>query len=192
MTIRLTAKEFDPQVDYYHTNTGGVTTSHFYVDLETGEYGVTQECDDNSTPGREWHGLVQTSPIDNADAEDGSAYLESKECKTLVKKVVDNSESVWDGSNFKGSMNADARMAFAELVEGLNGLRPNRYTLQSCSEYFGDRTNEDLGISAETSDEEIAALSASFKKDADIMSDTLLSDSVADYLIDCRESLRSA
>jgi hypothetical protein len=191
MTIRLTAKEFDPQVDYYHTNTGGVTTSHFYVDLETGEYGVTQECDDNSTPGREWHGLIQTSPIDNADAEDGVAYLESKECKALVKKIVDNSESVWDGSNFKGSMNADAQMAFAELVEGLNGLRPNRYTMQSCQEYFGDVSATDLGISEETSNEEILAMEASFTKDANERDDTLLSDPVAAYLFQRRESLKA-
>ncbi len=192
MEPKLVSVECNTQLDSYHRDITGETWTKFFIDLRDGEYGISQEMNDNATPEPEWNNVIQTEKLYMRPQEENArVYLESDECIALVQRVLDGGEVNWDGSNHVGSIDDDAQEAWDELVNDLNNLYPNEHTIQTCEDWFEPVTDDDLRITVNTTDDEIKVLAEKYEDEANDEDVTLTGD-VEDYLIGRRTNLRDA
>lgn len=188
MEPKLISVSTNPEIDPYHSNTNGETRTQLFITLETGKYGLAQECDDNATPEDEWNGRTVTGHLAvRPDESEARSYLESDEAIALVQRVLDGGEVDWDGSNFVGHLNEDACAALDELVEDLENLAPNQWAIWDVNEWLNP-TLDDMGIKAETTDEEIAALVETIETQAE-NENVIISGDVEEYLKKHRDEL---
>jgi hypothetical protein len=145
----------NPESDPYHQDTDGETQSSFWVDLETGKYGITQEYDDNAVPEPEWNGRTQTFFLSSRPSEgEAKAFLQSEGGVALIQTVLDNSEIVWDGNNMVGKLNEDGGKAMDELLYELSeNISENEWSLWDANDWLYDWISNN--IEAATTDEEI-------------------------------------
>lgn len=188
MEPKLTTVDCDPQLDPYHRDTNGETLTQFSINLETGEYGLTQEYDDNATSEAVWNGRTQAKVLDLRPSESSArAYLEN-DAVALVQRVLDGGEVEWNGNNMVGSLDDDAQAAWETLINDLNDLPANEMALWSCEDWFAQSTPAELGITAETTDEEIETIADGLRTEAN-GEQAILSDNVPSYLKGLRDEL---
>lgn len=179
----------NPELDPMHRDTNSETWTKFFIDLRDGEYGITQEMDDNATPGAEWNGIIQAQELNTRPNEgEAKAYLENGAVE-LIKRVLAGGTVEWDGNNMAGSLDDDARAAFDELVQDLENTNENPWSLQTCSDWYGNNSVSELGLTVETTDEEIEKLAEEYEADAKGDS-VILADDLADYLKIRRDELK--
>jgi len=184
--INFVEADTQPQIDPYHRDTQGRTWSKIYIDLETGRYGISQEYDDGATPADEWCGRTQaTSLAGHPDAEYAKTYL-TGEGAALVQRVLDGAEIVWDGSNHVGRLDDDAQAAWDELVSELTTGEQDETAYWTAQEALEHLSPDELGITADTTDEELAKIAAEYDADPEMV----IIDDVATYLRYRRDDLR--
>jgi len=173
-----------PEVDPYHRDTGTHTWSKIWIDLETGRYGISQEYDDHATPVDEYTGRTQATRLETRPAADrATAYL-TGEGAALVQRVLDGADIDWDGHNRVGRLDDDAQAAWDEIVAALGDMEDDT-VYWTAEEAYGNLDPGEIGITADTTDDEIAVLAANSDWDNNV-----IIDDVADYLRKRRDALR--
>lgn len=108
-----------------------------------------------------WHGVVRQYQLPaNVDAVALTKDINDGELDELLSRIVDGAETYWDGSNWKGRLNEDAAEAEEELRDRL--YSDCAYTipgggLYEADVWFVDNEPIDLDITADTTDEALAA-----------------------------------
>lgn len=151
ITIEIinTVPEYDPYVNI----AGHHSYSELWLDPRDRTVGVSQEYQTNSTSSDVWHGHVLTYKLMGHPSEtDVRRDLEDN--RELIARIVMGYESVWDGSNHKGTYTADARAAWDELCEILDS-NPAHYVFWELSEWINEGMRSE--VTAETTDDEIRA-----------------------------------
>jgi hypothetical protein len=135
MNPKFVVAECNPLLDPYHRDTCSASRTMFWVDLETGEYGINQEFDDNSTPEPEWHGRIQTETLIGWPNESqAKAYLQSEECIALIQTILDNSIIEWNGSNRVGWIEGDGLDAWQDIMDDLDAMDANAKQIWTCED----------------------------------------------------------
>lgn len=188
-TPTLTVCETKPQLDGYHRDTSGETWSKFWIDPETGRYGISQEMDDNAQPADEYHGLTVACRLETRPDEDAAReYLQSPGALALVHRVIDGHSVTWDGHNNTGSLDDDASAALDEMLSDLAGLPDCDWSMYKTADYLD---GDDCGVAAETTNEQIETLAESLESEA-TDKHVILADAVADHLYKIREEAQDS
>lgn len=154
--VTITSVNTKPELDPYHSDTGGATTTTLRVDPEYRKASVYQEYDDNATPSDEWHRRVLTMPIEpNPDEEATREYLASEAGQALLAAVCDGHSIDWDGNNMAGNLTPAAEEAWQELEQALTNLPESEWSLWDTSDYLMM-----VDVDADATDEELATLAA--------------------------------
>ena len=191
---KLMSVNCNPEIDGYHRDTNTPTKTCFFIDLETGQYGISQEMDDNATPEPEWNGRTQTAyPANRPDETEAKNYLVSPECLVLLQRVLDGGSIDLDRnqSNMVGSLDDDAQDAFEKIVSDLENLTGNEFSLWTAHEWFGQTTVSDLGITRTTADDEIEIIATRLEADARL-DNAIITDSISVYLTDLRNEIKAS
>lgn len=137
-------------------------TPYLFLDLDDpGELWVSLRYQSDGIPERVWNGVVRQYQLpENVDAIALTAAIDDGELDELLDRIVDGAETYWDGSNWKGRLNEDAAAAEAELRDRL--YSDCAYTipgggLYEADVWFVDNEPIDLDITADTTDEALAA-----------------------------------
>jgi len=159
--VTITSVNTKPELDPYHRNTGGASTTTLRLDPEYRKASVYQEYDDNSTPENEWHHRVLTMPLEpNPDEEATREYLTSESGQALLMAVCDGHSIDWDGNNMVGNLTPAAEEAWEELGQALTHLPESEWSLWETSDYF-----QMVDVDANATDDELAALAAEIEAD---------------------------
>ena len=184
MSVKITRVETKPEVDPYHRDTQGLTRTELTIVPESMECYISQEYDDNSTSADKWNGMIigrkLTGTLNSSYCKN---FLESKEGQELLDSVCEGWSDVWNGNNYVGALNESGNNALDELVEELESLY-SEDEYWTCSDYFDNLNNNELGISSTTTDEEIKSLSEKLDEE-------FLIDDVESYLLKRRNSIVS-
>ena len=84
----------------------------------------------------------------------------------LFQRIVDGSEVEWDGNNFVGRLNEDAREAEEELEQLLEDYVDGSIGLWDAGEWLQDSSDEELGVTAASTDDELAKKARELEEEA--------------------------
>lgn len=124
-------------------------------------------CQIDGTPISVWHGVVRRyclSPYTNA--EDLTTDINAGVFDELFQRIVDGSEVEWDGDNHVGRLNEDAREAEEELEKLLEDYADGSIGLWEAGDWLQHNADEDLGVTASSTDEELAKKAKELEDDA--------------------------
>ena len=124
-------------------------------------------CQIDGTPISVWHGVVRRyylSPY--TDAEALTTDINAGVFDDLFQRIVDGSEVEWDGANYVGRLNEDARAAEEELEKLLDDYADGTIGLWDAGEWLQDSSDEDLGVTATSTDEELAKKARELEEEA--------------------------
>jgi hypothetical protein len=138
-----------------------------YLDCETGDLSAETNPEiGNAVPVREYHGHVLAWTIPALKAGPANDLL--AEIEPLAERVCDGYSSEWDGNNHVARFDDDAREAI-EAIEALceravsDAENGDGLNVWEASDWFGGVGSlamqaDALGITADTTDEELAAI----------------------------------
>jgi hypothetical protein len=124
-------------------------------------------CQIDGTPISVWHGVVRRywlSP--KTDAEALTTDINAGVFDDLFQRIVDGSEVEWDGANYVGRLNEDARAAEEELEKLLDDYADGTIGLWEAGEWLQDSSDEDLGVTATSTDDELAKKARELEEEA--------------------------
>ena len=184
---KLIKCETNPEADPYHT---GVQTTYTVLKIyEDGNYALIQDYDDNATPVDEANGLVLVYLTERPDQAAAREYLESQEAVALVERIHAGHGKEWDRHNLVGTLTDDAEIAVGKLLTGIEGLPENQMSLWDRADWLGNLSDSEIGISALTTDAEIAALVE--KLEADALNENVILAGAEEYLFERRRLIRA-
>ncbi|WP_461367790.1 hypothetical protein [Candidatus Darwinibacter acetoxidans] len=124
-------------------------------------------CQIDGTPISVWHGVVRRyylSPKTNAEAL--TTDINAGVFDDLFQRIVDGSEVEWNGSNYVARLNEDAREAEEELEKLLEDYVDESIGLWDAGEWLQDSSDEDLGVTAASTDDELAKKARELEEEA--------------------------
>lgn len=124
-------------------------------------------CQIDGTPISVWHGIVRRyylSPY--TDAEALTTDINAGVFDDLFQRIVDGSEVEWNGSNYVGRLNEDALDAEEELEKILEEYADGTIGLWDAADWLQDSSDEDLGVTADSSDDELAKKARELEEEA--------------------------
>lgn len=149
--------EFQPQPTYLN------------LDLEDGEL----FCDYNPNIGggrsaAEFHQRTLALSIPCLTGRDANALM--RDVAPIAQRILDGASIEWNGSNHVGELNTEAQAAYDELHEAIEALRndPGLEAIQSLDAgdwYDGEDPAEELGLTADTTDAELATMETAAEAD---------------------------
>lgn len=171
-----------------------MTTKHFVsIDCSTDELSIdfdTRESHENGVPAKVWHGIVSRFHIPNLKSAARASLIE--EITDAAERLRTGTEIVWDGSNHVGRANDDARDAAEEITLACEASdRPGDVVcVWDAADWFGPCSARELGITANMSDEALAAKIEELEAEAraNVECDEL--HGAAKYLTNLRNDLR--
>lgn len=146
------------------------------IDLDTGDLSARYdpELSDGARPESVFNGRTLWVSIPCLTGTAANAFLEEV-AAPLAQQILDGAEIEWNGSNHVGVLDADARAAYEVLVDRCDPQNGSWDAVDTVSawdavDWFADEGAEQagarLGITADTTDEEIAALAKAEAEDA--------------------------
>jgi len=124
-------------------------------------------CQIDGTPISVWHGVVRRyylSPKTNAEAL--TTDINAGVFDDLFQRIVDGSEVEWDGNNYVGHLTEDAREAEEELEKLLEDYVDRSIGLWDAGEWLQDSSDEELGVTAASTDDELAKKARELEEEA--------------------------
>jgi hypothetical protein len=183
MSVKISKIDTLPEIDPFHSDTQGFTLTCLNIDPRSRDCSVSQEYDNNSTSEPVWNGRVIQERLHGfLDGDQIKLFLESDEGQEILDKICDGHSVDWNGNNFVGHMDDDCEHNLESLVKELEtyGHEGEAWT---CDEWFGNNSDDELGINKNISDEEIKSLAKKYETEADVC----LVDDVESYLINRRD-----
>jgi hypothetical protein len=121
----------------------------------------------DGTPISVWHGTTRRYWLpNNVNAEELTTDINAGVFDELFQRIVGGSEVVWDGDNHVGRLNEDAKAAEEELEEELEGYADESIGLYEAGDWLQDSSDEDLGVTANSTDEELARIARRLEEEA--------------------------
>ena len=103
-----------------------------------------------------YHGVILRWPLPTStNGERLTQAINDGEFDNLLDRIKAGYTCDWDGSNWVGTLNHDAKSAYLEIESLLERFVDHNLGVWWADEWFEDTPDEDLGISAETTDEEL-------------------------------------
>lgn len=187
--ITITSVETKPQLDPYHRDTGGETSTQLWIDPDKRHAGIHQIMDQGAIDAAIWHNLIVTAGFDiRPDEKRTDEYLHSTEAQTLLCRICDGHTTEWNGNNIVGQLNNDAENALADLFGAIENLPDCDWTLWSADDWLSEVLDD--YVSADTTDEKITQIAAELKAEANNEHIIIMED-IADYLMEERDRLRN-
>lgn len=183
--VEIVGVETRPELDPYHRDTGGETGTQLWIDPEKRRCGVCQVYDSGGTPVDEWHNRILTGGFEFRPNEDAlEEYLRSAPGQALLARACDGHAVEWDGRNLVGSLTEDADQAYQQLFVDAEDLPECAWALWQVGDWIPDPG--DVGVDADTTDEDIARISAELTQRS-IDEHVIIDDDIADYLAEYRD-----
>ena len=121
----------------------------------------------DGAPESVWHGRRRRYWLpNNVNAEELTTDINAGVFDELFQRILDGSEVVWDGDNYVGRLNEDARKAEEELEEELDGYADESIGLYEAGDWLQDSSDEDLGVTAASTDDELAKKARELEEEA--------------------------
>lgn len=163
----------------------------FCLDTETGEAWITsRRQSDTAVPMRVWHGFIREWEIPvTADAKALSEAINAGQLDALLTRIIEGSETVWDGNNHVRRYGEDAAQAAEEVEKWFQGWEGTlEGGLWDSGDWFGDYPPEE--VTADSTDDELDALAKRLEEEAEREGVVLAY--TREYLAGLREQLRNA
>jgi hypothetical protein len=153
-------REYFCELDPYRQDTNGLCGGRVLLDLSDHTVDVDTYSPGQGTSSRIWHGEVCTIGLpDCADGDDVTATLRRDDVQALIARVFEGSDVERDNSyNWVGSLTADAESALDELSSILSNV--DTVDCWLAGDWLAQTSDKELGITADTTDEEIEAIAA--------------------------------
>ena len=159
--------------------------------LELDPEAETLRCDyngeiGNAVPLSVWHNRCYRISIPCLTADAANDLM--RRVSTAAQHVVDGYSADWDGNNTVGRLTDDAQEALHEIehdCESLDADEHNTVQVYDASDWFESATADSLGITAETTDEQITAIA----KDREANAECHVIEGCEEYLADLRDEL---
>ena len=153
-----------PEIDPYHSDTGKVAAISFWLDPQKRWCRIDSDYDTGGMAmsvylNRQYNIRLNQSP----DQDKAREYLESESGQRWLRDICDGHSVEWDGHNMVGYLTQEAETALDILIEDLNGLPESEWELWDVDDWLNQ---SDIEITADTTDEEIAALAKQIEADA--------------------------
>jgi hypothetical protein len=193
--ITLKSITSKPEIDPMLQDTGGELRPTLWLSLDHETAGVSMDsyAPGTGTPEPEWNSRTITADLRTEDGipdEDALCdYLHGTEAIALLQRVFDGGSIEWDGSNHVGSLDDDAQAAWGELIANIANLPNSDLTVWSVEDWLGNLSADELGITADTTDDEIDEIRSKLEGDADDQ-DIILDGDLGDYLKNIRSTRR--
>ncbi|MDZ4221198.1 MAG: hypothetical protein U1D70_19515, partial [Methylobacter sp.] len=110
---------------------------------------------------REWLGLVQVEIINRPDEGSAHDWLHSSAIMRVVSELLECSFVKWDGANHVGALGTVGDMLFCDLVEGVNELPDNDWSVWGADEWLDMSTDLELGLMPGMTEVQIDSLAES-------------------------------
>lgn len=197
-TIKIVGVDTVPEHDPYHRGQGVSTSTVLKIDPRDMTVWVNQDMDQGATPMDEWHGRVLTFDLGTAEeyadyssrTPDGEAlenYLNSETAQRLLETICDEYDIYFDGNNMIGRHTEETHAAVDALLAGIAALPHTEYYLWQTDDWF---PRSDSGITAGTTDEEIAELADQYGDGSEYEGGiVILDEDVATYLRQIRDEM---
>lgn len=160
-------KELDP----YHRDTGGLTTTALHIDPDRRRVWVEQKEHSNSTPESYYHGRMLSYEIEDAEGPPGGdelkEFLSSAAGQALLHRICDGHEIRWNGHNNIGVLSADAIEAVDELLSAISTLPRSKWQSWTCEDWLGNVSDQDLGLWVGMSPEAVAVVARGIEDGAE-------------------------
>ncbi len=186
----------------YHCHDGRFTPqqAHLALDLRDGELTADYNPESGAVPESVFQQTVIWVGIPTLTATAANQLME--DVRPLAQRILDGSEVVWDGNNHVGQLNDDARDALDDLVEQCADdnfdLTVQVVGYDADDWYSSDDRDAEikrLGITADTTDAEIAALAKTETEAAPTMTSNygyLVLTGAEQWMLGVRDALREA
>ncbi|MFA4944898.1 MAG: hypothetical protein WC789_09390 [Lentisphaeria bacterium] len=182
-------------IDPYRRDTGTPASIQLWLDPEARRCLLETYSPGQGVPVAEWHGRQITIPVDNYDGQpNGPAivqWLRSEAGQALLGRLCAGHSEEWDGNNYVGRLDADAQAAREAIERYLSAspTLPDGAGLWDAGDWLSGCA-ADLGITAETTDEEITALAD--RLEAEAAAECVVLDGAEEWLTARRAALAKA
>lgn len=177
------------------TSTTGEPLSHYLeldIEYKRVRFGERYSTD-NAVPMRVWHGLVRRYELPTfTDAVALTQAINNGEFDSLLGRIVENTEIVWDGHNWVCEFHPDAEEAEQELQEK---LRDYELDMGDCGGVWSARDwlrhvdiAQEYGVTADSTEEELERIAEKIEKEARV--DKVVLYGLRDTLRQVRDGLK--
>lgn len=163
----------------------------FCLDTEKREVWITSRCQcENAVPTRVWHGFIVEWEIPHrTDAKALAEAINAGELDTLLARICDDSETVWDGNNLVRRLGEDAARAADEVGDWFRRWEDTLDGgLWDAGDYYETHPPEE--VRAGSTDEELDALAE--RLEAEAKKENMVLAYTREYLGHLRDQLRAA
>jgi hypothetical protein len=164
------------------------------LDCETGDLSAEHNAEiGNAVPAPVYYGHRQRWAI--PALKSSAAELLLQEVASLAQLVIDGYSSEWTGNNYTAQFDdaADAaRDQIERLCDNVRDDRDAQLSIWQADDWFSPNSPDDLGVSADTTDDELYAITTRLERDAVENGDDCDGvEGVIDYVTRLRDQLRS-
>lgn len=156
------------QVDY-STNDLRQERAYLYFNPSDGRLWTTtfNNFERSSVPLGVYHGVVLRWRLPaSTNGEWLTQAINAGEFDNLLNRIKAGYTCHWDGSNWVGALNRDAEYAYLEIESLLERFVCHNLGVWWADEWLEDVPDEELGINAETTDEELEKLAEEWDDEA--------------------------
>lgn len=156
------------QVDY-STSALRQERAYLYFDPSNGRLWTMtlNDFERSSVPLEVYHGVILRWPLpDSTNGERLTQAINDGGLDNLLDRIKAGYTCDWDGSNWVGTLNRDAEDAYLEIESLLERFVDHNLGVWWADEWFEDVPDEELGINAETTDEELEKLAEKWDDEA--------------------------
>src|SRR5690606_33300771 len=121
----------------------------------------------SGVPMEVYHGVILRWPLPaSTNGEWLTRAINDGDLDELLDRIKAGYTCDWDGSNWVGTMNQDAENAYLEIESLLERFVDYDLGVWWADHWLADTPDEELGISAETTDQEIEKLAEEWEDEA--------------------------
>lgn len=191
--IMIHVAHVSPATALHHRYPGQTSAQPCHVELDCQDGELTADYNveiGNAVPLVVWHGHVRRYSIPCLSADAANEVLD--EIAPFAQRVLNGYSSRWDGNNHVADLDADAIDAEEQIRAIIVAIEDTDLSVWQAEDWFAtvggrDAQRAELGISAETTDEQITALAE--REEALASADEI--EGVQAYLISLRDEVRT-
>ena len=141
---------------------------YLHIDLNTHKTYIDTYYHIDGVPVEIWHGVVRRYRIQSdVDAVELTADINNGKFDEVLSRIVDGSDVVWDGDNWVGRLTDDGHDAEHDLEKILLEYSGDGMIgLWEAGDWLQDSSTESLGVTASSTDEELAKIAQELEEEA--------------------------
>jgi len=190
MNTEITINRVENHADLYCKYQGQYNPQPTYIwlDPSDGTMGANSDGEiGGAVPFDVWHGRTRRYHFGNVPTATSANRL-MEDIKPLVERVCAGYSEYWDGNNTVGKLTDDAEEAETEIENAIAELSDDDYlAVWEVAEYYYNNSLADLGVTVESTDDEIKAAATKLENDADAEG-VVIDGNIYDYIKERIES----